>query len=80
MSRRVEMADIITFDLEARARGAASLQNMLDISERVAEDNISRILEIWSFPFMPEFGEATEHLVHAEIHRTHVERGQFWLK
>jgi hypothetical protein len=51
-----------------------------DILERIAEHQVARVLEILLFPVMLEGVEPVEHGKQREIHRAHVERGQFRLE
>ena len=75
MRRRVQMTDVIALDLKARSGLAARLQDVRDIAEGIAKHQIIGVLEIGPLPVVAEFLEASQQLVHAEVHRAHVERG-----
>src|SRR6185295_10663171 len=74
VAQRVEMADVVALDLEARAVLGAGGQDVFDIRKAVFEDALARALEIGPLPVMLERLEALEHGIKAEIHRAHVER------
>ncbi len=50
MGERVEVADVVALDLEARAVVGAGGQDFLDIGEGVLEDAILRAFEIGALP------------------------------
>ena len=54
MGKRVEMADVVALDLEARAVFRAGRKDVFDVAERVAEDAVARAFEIGLFPFLLE--------------------------
>ena len=70
---RVEMADVIALDLEARAVLGAGGEDVFDIGEGVLEDALARSFEIGLLPVVLELLVAGEHRKEPEIHRTHVE-------
>src|SRR5207248_5763349 len=66
---RVQMADVVALDLEARAVVGARRQNVFDILEGVAEDPLVRCLEIRALPVELELPETLEHRKQSEVHR-----------
>ena len=75
MGEGVEMADVVALELEARAmRLAEMLQDVFDVLEGVAEDEVARVLEMDTLPIVLELLVLGQHGVEAEIHRAHVER------
>src|SRR5260221_9589184 len=74
MSERIEMADIVALELEARAvRLAEVLEDVFDVLEGVAEDEVARVLEMLALPVVLEVLVALQHREEAEIHRPPVE-------
>ena len=62
----------------ANARLFADMANRLDVREGVLEHALARILEIRLLPVVLELAlVARDHRVKAEVHRAHVERGDF---
>ena len=57
-AQRVEMADVVALDLEARAVAGAGRQDVLDVGEGVLEDAVARAFEIGPLPVVLEFLEA----------------------
>ena len=80
MGQVVEMRGVVAFKLEAGATIAQSVQDEFDVLEGVAEDQIARILQRLFLPVMLEVLETVQHGEQAEIHRPHVERGDFRLE
>src|SRR5262245_5876075 len=80
MRRGVEVPDVVALDLEARFVVPAAFQDGGDVAERVLEDALVRPGEIGLLPVVLELLVAPEHLVQAEVHRAHVERGDFGLE
>src|SRR5689334_25298386 len=76
----VQMADVVTLDLEARVVPAARLQDIGYILERVLEDALIAAREVRLLPLVLPLLVALYHLVEAEVHRAHVERGDFGLE
>ena len=54
MGERIEMADVVALDLEARAVVGASREDLLDVGEGVLEDAFLRAFEIRPFPVVLE--------------------------
>ena len=53
MRQRIEMADIVAFEFEARAVALAQpLKNLLDVGERVAEDESLERFEMLALPLV----------------------------
>src|SRR5579883_2411892 len=77
MGEIVEMRDVVTFEFEARAVAVARLENVLDILEAVAEDEIARRLQMRLLPIEFEILVFGEQMVEAEIDRAHIERSDF---
>jgi hypothetical protein len=69
----VEMADVIAFELEARAVVMAGLKDVLDILEAVAEDQVARRLQVLAFPIELEILVLLQQRIEPESDRTHVE-------
>src|SRR5262249_57867520 len=80
MRQRVEVADVVALDLKLGAVLGAGGEDVFDVREGVPEDALARAFEIWPLPFVLEALVAGEHRVEAEIHRAHVERGDFRLE
>src|SRR5262249_6218436 len=59
MPQRVEMTDVVAFDLETRAVSGAGCQNVLDVGEGILEHALLRIFEIGLFPIVFEFALVT---------------------
>ncbi|MCY1429045.1 hypothetical protein D9M71_449490 [compost metagenome] len=53
---------------------------MGDVAEGIAEDPVVTFGQVGPFPLVLELGEAVEHFIQPEVHRTHVQRGQFRLE
>src|SRR5437762_9649513 len=68
MRQRVQMANIIAFDFEARPILRTRGENVFDILEGVLEDALARAFEIRALPVMPEALEPVEHRIATEIH------------
>src|SRR6185437_15571393 len=80
MRQRVEMADIVAFELELRAAALAKrLKDLLDILEGIPKNEIPGILQMLGFPVVFPLLVAIEHGEEAEIHRPHVERADLRL-
>src|SRR5258708_7662900 len=80
MRRGIEMADVVALDLEARFILRAGLQDEGNVLEAVLENSVIRTREIRPLPGVLELLVAAEHLVEAEVHRAHVERGDLGLE
>ena len=81
MPQRVKMADVIAFDLEAGVVLGAGGENELDVGERVLEEALAGPFEIRFFPVVFELAfEAGDHRIKPEVHRAHIERGNFRLE
>jgi hypothetical protein len=76
----VQVADVVALDLEARAVLAARGQDVGDVAEGVLEDALVGAREVGLLPVVLELLVAPEHLVQAEVHRAHVERGDLGLE
>ena len=76
----VEVADVVALDLETGAIFGAGIENVGDVTEGVAEDPIVTFFQVRPLPVVLEVGKAVEHFVQAEVHRAHVQRGQFRLE
>ena len=76
----VEVADVVALELEAGAVAAARGQNILDVLVGVLEHEIAAVLQVRALPVVLELLEAAEHGEQAEVHRTHVERGDLGLE
>src|SRR5487761_1784173 len=75
MGERIEMADVVAFELEARAVTLAQfLEGTLDVHEGVLEDEVARHLQVFWLPLVLEFLVAVQHRIEPEVHRAHVER------
>src|ERR1700682_3511024 len=75
MLRRIEVADVVALDLEARGVARAGGKDVLDVRERVADAAVCRTLEIGPLPIVLEGRETRQHRKQSEVHRAHVERG-----
>src|SRR5271157_4796395 len=80
MREVAKMGGVVTLELEARPGVAERTQHKLDVLEGVAEHEIARVLERLRLPIVFEGLEAVEHREEAEVHRAHVERGDFGLE
>ena len=80
MRQRVEMADVVALDFEARAVLGAGGEDVGDVLEGVLEDAVVRAFEIGALPVVLELLETVQHRVETEIHRAHVERGDLGLE
>jgi hypothetical protein len=78
--RRVQVADVVALDLEARAVLRARRQDLRDVLERVLEDAIVRPGEVFALPIVLERLVRPEHREQAEVHRAHVERRDLGLE
>src|ERR1700735_3337171 len=76
----IKMTDVVAFDFKPCAVRSARGQNIFDVSEGIFEDSIARPLKIRFFPVVFEALITGQHWVKAEVHRTHIERGYFWLE
>jgi hypothetical protein len=80
MRQRVEMADIVAFEFEARAAAFAEpLEDAFDIGEGVLEDRVAGGFQQFWLPGVLPVARAVEHGEKAEIHRAHVERAHLRL-
>src|ERR1700728_656835 len=70
----IEMPGVVALELEARSGAAERAQHEFDVLERVAEDEVARVLERLRLPIVLEGLEAVEHREEPEVHRAHVER------
>ena len=50
MREVVEVADVVALELEARAVAGAGRQDVLDVLEGVAEDEVARVLQMLPLP------------------------------
>ena len=50
VAQRVQVADVVALDLEARAVGRAGVQDVGDVAERVLEDPVVGLFEVRPFP------------------------------
>ena len=50
MGKRVEVADVVAFDLEAGAVAGAGRENVFDVGKGVLEDAVARAFEIGPLP------------------------------
>src|SRR5690606_37624662 len=75
MGQVVEMADVVTFEFEARPVRAELDDAPLDLLERVGKDEIARHLQIGGFPCMLERPDLLGRGEEAEIERAHVHGG-----
>src|SRR5579875_911997 len=80
MRKIVKMPHIVAFKLKAGAGIAQLLERVFDIGKRVAENQVSRTFQMLPLPLKFEFLKPIEHREEAEIHRAHIERGNFRLK
>ena len=74
MRQVIEMSDVVTLELEARAVPVAGLENILDILEGVAEDQVFGGFEVRLFPIELERFVSPNQRVEPEVDRSHVER------
>ena len=80
MRQRIEVADVVALELEARAAALAqSFKHALHVGEGVLEDGVAGGFEEFRLPFMLPFPWLVEHWKQREIHRAHVERAHFGL-
>ena len=75
----VEMAGVVALEFVARAGGVQRVESVTDVLEAVAEHEIMRALQHLRLPVVLKRLEALEHRKQAEIHRPHVQRGDFGL-
>ena len=68
MRQVVKVRSVVAFELKPRPVAIAGLEHVLDILERVAEDEVTRSFEVLPLPVMLEFLESVEHRVESEIH------------
>src|SRR3982750_3932871 len=61
VAQRVEMADVVALDLEARVVRAARFEDVLDVLERVLEDALVGAGEVRPLPVVLELAVAPEH-------------------
>ncbi len=80
MGEVVEVRSVVALELEARAAVAQGPQHELDVLEGVAEHQVARIFQRRRLPVMLEVLEPVQHGEQAEIHRAHVEGGDFRLE
>ena len=73
------MRSVVALELETDAAIAAQAQNGGDVAIGVFEHQIAAAFEVLDFPVVFEILEAFQHREQAEIHRAHVERGDFGL-
>ena len=74
----VEMRGVVAFELEPRAVARTTRQDVLDLAERVAKDDIL-VAEIAALPLVLQILEAIEQAEQAEIHRA-IQRSKFRLE
>src|SRR6185437_7098873 len=75
MRQRVEMADIVAFELELRAAALAKrLKDLLDILEGIPKNEISGIIQMLGFPVVFPLLVAIEQGEEAQIHRPQAAR------
>src|SRR4029078_1532319 len=68
MFQAVEMSDVVAFELEACAVRAAGGEDIFDILEGIAEDEIAGILQMFALPSKLEIPVAVEQMKQPEIH------------
>src|SRR3546814_8065126 len=74
------MPDVVALEFEARAAALAELlQDVLDVLEGVAEDEVAAALQMLRLPGELELLELVEGGIEPEIHRSHVERAHLRL-
>src|SRR6202008_750339 len=77
----IEMADVITLNLEAGAIPGACRENVFDVREGILEHSRTGPFQIRLLPLVFELAlVARDHRIEAKIHRAHVERGNFRLE
>ncbi|MCY1521447.1 hypothetical protein D9M68_562600 [compost metagenome] len=78
MRQRIEMADVITFKLEASAAALAKpRQDEFHVGEGVLEDGAPRCFKKLRFPFVFPLRRLVERRKQSEVHRPHVQRTHF---
>src|ERR1700737_5551564 len=81
MREIIQMADIITFELEPGAAALPQLfQDPFNVGESITENEIARHLEMPRFPGIFELFVFLQKRKEPEIHRTHIERAHLWLR
>ena len=71
----VEMTNVVALELEARAASVAQrLEDVLDVLERVAEDEVFHPLDVRLLPVVAPVLDLARRLVDREVHRPHVQR------
>jgi hypothetical protein len=80
MSEVVQVANVVAFELEARAIFRQCSQCKFDIFEGVAKNEIAGALQILPLPFVLEVLEPVQHRKQAEVHRSHVQGGELRLE
>src|SRR5437868_8878728 len=80
MREVVEVTDVVALKLEAGVAVVAGRQNVFDVLERIAEDEIARSLQMLPLPIELELLVAPQQMVEPEVDGSHVERGDFRLE
>ena len=75
----VEVGSVVAFELEARVVARAGAEDVLDLSEGVAKDDVL-VAEIGALPLVLQVLEAVEHAEQPEVHRAEIERGDLRLE
>src|SRR3954462_8895967 len=76
MRQRIEMADVVAFELETRPVALSQIpQDPFDILECIPEYEVAAAFEMLRFPVVFEALVTVQHREQAEVHRPHVERG-----
>jgi len=76
----VEMAEVVAFELEARAMIAEFEHDALDVAEGVPEDHVLHPLHIILLPAIAPGRNLLRERMDREVHRSHVQRAHFGLQ
>src|SRR5690606_29565230 len=76
----VEMSDVVALEFKARIVSVTGLEDVLDILEAVAENEIARCFEVLPLPIELKGLIAIQKMIQAEVYGTHIEGGDLGLE
>src|SRR5262249_6247520 len=80
MRQIVKVCDIVALEFETGAVVVAGRKNEFDVLEAVAEDQVTRGLEMRFLPIELELLVFGQEMIQAKINRAHVQRSDFGLE
>ena len=80
MREIVKVPGVVALELETRAVVRTGFEDEFNVLEGVAEDAVPAAFEVRLLPVVLEVLEPVEHRIKTEVHRAHVEAGDFRLE